>query len=82
LLIHCFPQAWIGDWWWTLFFAGYPLALTAAVVSWHVFEYPVLKLRNSFVIKHRPEGGLPTAITPSPITSEPKPAVKAAMTQV
>jgi peptidoglycan/LPS O-acetylase OafA/YrhL len=82
LLIHCFPQAWIGDWWWTLFFAGYPLALTAAVVSWHVFEYPVLKLRNSFVIKHRPEGGLPTAITPSPIASEPKPAVKAAMTQV
>jgi peptidoglycan/LPS O-acetylase OafA/YrhL len=65
LLIYCFPQAWIGDWWWTLFFAGYPLALTAAVVSWHLFEYPVLKLRNSFVIKHRPEGGLPAANIPS-----------------
>jgi peptidoglycan/LPS O-acetylase OafA/YrhL len=57
LLIHCFPEAWIGDRWWTLFFAGFPLALTAAVISWHSFEYPLLKLRNSFVIKHRPEGG-------------------------
>jgi peptidoglycan/LPS O-acetylase OafA/YrhL len=65
LLIHYFPAAWIGDWWWTLFFAGFPLALTAAVISWHLFEYPVLKLRNSFVIKHRPEGGFPTAIIPS-----------------
>jgi peptidoglycan/LPS O-acetylase OafA/YrhL len=65
LLIHYFPEAWIGDWWWTLFFAGFPLALTAAVISWHFFEYPVLKLRNSFVIKHRPEGGFPTAVIPS-----------------
>jgi peptidoglycan/LPS O-acetylase OafA/YrhL len=65
LLIHCFPQAWIGDQWWTLFFAGFPLVLTAAVISWHLFEYPVLRFRNSFVVKHRPEGGLPTAIIPS-----------------
>lgn len=57
LLIHYFPEAWIGDRWWTLFFAGFPLALTAAVISWHLFEYPSLKLRKSFVIKHRPEGG-------------------------
>ena len=55
LLIHFFPQAWTGDRWWTLFLAGYPVALTAAVISWHVFEYPVLKFRNSFVIKRRPE---------------------------
>jgi peptidoglycan/LPS O-acetylase OafA/YrhL len=58
LLIHYFPEAWIGDRWWTLFFAGFPLALTAAVISWHLIEYPTLKFRNSFVIKHRPEGGL------------------------
>ena len=58
LLIHYFPEAWAGDRWWTLFFAGFPLALTAAVISWHFFEYPTLKFRNSFVIKHRPEGGL------------------------
>jgi peptidoglycan/LPS O-acetylase OafA/YrhL len=58
LLIHCFPDAWTGDRWWTLFFAGFPLSLTAAVISWHLFEYPVLKLRNSFVIKHRQAGGL------------------------
>jgi peptidoglycan/LPS O-acetylase OafA/YrhL len=58
LLIHYFPEAWIGDRWWTLFFAGFPLALMAAVISWHLFEYPSLKLRKSFVIKHRPEGGL------------------------
>jgi peptidoglycan/LPS O-acetylase OafA/YrhL len=57
LLIHYFPEAWIGDKWWTLFFAGFPLALMAAVISWHLFEYPSLKLRKSFVIKHRPEGG-------------------------
>jgi peptidoglycan/LPS O-acetylase OafA/YrhL len=57
-LIHCFPEAWTGDRWWTLFFAGFPLSLTAAVISWHLFEYPVLKLRNSFVIKHRQAGGL------------------------
>jgi peptidoglycan/LPS O-acetylase OafA/YrhL len=55
LLIHFFPQAWTGDRWWTLFLAGFPVALTAAVISWHVFEYPVLKFRNSFVIKRRPE---------------------------
>jgi peptidoglycan/LPS O-acetylase OafA/YrhL len=58
LLIHYFPQAWSGDRWWTLFFAGFPLALTAAVISWHLIEYPTLRFRNSFVIKHRPEGGL------------------------
>lgn len=57
LLIHYFPEAWIGDRWWTLFFAGFPLALMAAVISWHLFEYPSLKLRSAFVIKHRPEGG-------------------------
>jgi len=57
LLIHYFPEAWIGDRWWTLFFAGFPLALMAAVISWHLFEYPSLKLRKSFVIKHRPGGG-------------------------
>jgi len=65
LLIHCFPEAWTGDRWWTLFFAGFPLSLTAAVISWHVFEYPALRFRNSFVVKHRPEGSLPTAIIPS-----------------
>jgi peptidoglycan/LPS O-acetylase OafA/YrhL len=79
LLIHYFPRAWIGDWWWTLFFAGFPLALTAAVISWHFFEYPALKLRNSFVIKHRPE---PSAIIPAR-QSETIPAVKVgAVTQV
>ncbi|WP_050044897.1 acyltransferase [Bradyrhizobium sp. LTSP849] len=57
LLIHYFPEAWIGNRWWTLFFAGFPLTLMAAVISWHVFEYPSLKLRRSFVVKHRPEGG-------------------------
>jgi peptidoglycan/LPS O-acetylase OafA/YrhL len=41
-----------------LFLAGFPLALTAAVVSWHLFEYPSLKFRKSFVIKHRREIGL------------------------
>jgi len=65
LLIHYFPQTWTGDWWWTLFFAGFSLALTAAVISWHLFEYPVLKLRNSFVVKHRPEVGLPTSSIPA-----------------
>jgi peptidoglycan/LPS O-acetylase OafA/YrhL len=58
LLIHYFPEAWTGDRWWTLFFAGFPLSVTAAVVSWHLFEFPALKLRNSFVVKHRPESGL------------------------
>ena len=57
LLIHYFPETWTGDRWWTLFFTGFPLSLTAAVISWHLFEYPVLKLRNSFVIKHRPDLG-------------------------
>jgi peptidoglycan/LPS O-acetylase OafA/YrhL len=57
LLIHYFPEAWIGDRWWTLFFAGFPLALTAAVISWHLFEYPALKLRNSFAIKHHGGSG-------------------------
>jgi peptidoglycan/LPS O-acetylase OafA/YrhL len=57
LLIHCFPDAWTGDRWWTLFLAGFPLSLAAAVISWHLFEYPVLKLRNSFVIKHRQADG-------------------------
>ena len=58
LLIHYFPEALTGDLWWMLFFAGFALSLTAAVISWHVLEYPVLKLRNSFVIRHRPESGL------------------------
>jgi len=75
LLIHCFPQAWTGDWWWTLFFAGFPLALTAAVISWHFFEYPTLKLRNSFVVKHRPEGSFTPTITGSR-QPETKPAAK------
>ncbi len=57
LLIHYFPETWTGERWWTLFFTGFPLSLAAAVTSWHLFEHPVLKLRNSFVIKHRPEGG-------------------------
>ncbi|MDB5653363.1 MAG: acyltransferase 3, partial [Tardiphaga sp.] len=59
LLIHCFPQAWTGAWWYTLFLAGFPVSLAAAVISWHLFEYPVLKLRNSFRIKHRPADNLP-----------------------
>jgi peptidoglycan/LPS O-acetylase OafA/YrhL len=58
LLIHYFPEARTSDLWWMLFFAGFALSLTAAVISWHVLEYPVLKLRNSFVIRHRPESGL------------------------
>ena len=58
LLIHYFPEALTGDLWWMLFFAGFPLSLTAAVISWHVLECPVLKHRNSFVINHRPESGL------------------------
>lgn len=57
LLIYCFPTAWTGERWWTLFLVGFPLSLTAAVISWHVFEYPALKLRKSFVIKHRGDGG-------------------------
>jgi len=58
LLIHMFPQTMTGELWWTLFFGGFALSLTAAVISWHVLEYPVLKFRNSFVIKHRPENGV------------------------
>jgi peptidoglycan/LPS O-acetylase OafA/YrhL len=64
LLIRYFPEAWTGDGWWTLFLVGFPLSLTAAVISWHLFEYPVLKFRNSFVIKHRPESG--TAVSGAP----------------
>jgi peptidoglycan/LPS O-acetylase OafA/YrhL len=73
LLIHYFPETWTGDRWWTLFFAGFPLALTAAVISWHFFEYPSLKLRNSFVIKHRPglEGRAPVANSRSPVRTAP-----------
>lgn len=55
LLIHCFPNAWTGSGWWTLFLVGFPLSLTAAVISWHLFEYPVLKFRNSFAVKRRDE---------------------------
>jgi peptidoglycan/LPS O-acetylase OafA/YrhL len=67
LLIHYFPQAWTGDRWWTLFLAGFPLALTAAVVSWHLIEYPVLKLRKrfSFAIHHRPDDSAPAAVMTS-----------------
>ena len=67
LLIHYFPQAWTGDRWWTLFFASFPLALTAAVVSWHLIEYPVLKLRKrfSFAINHRPGDSIPTGMISS-----------------
>jgi peptidoglycan/LPS O-acetylase OafA/YrhL len=65
LLIHYFPEHWTGDWWWTLFFAGFPLALAAAVMSWHLFEYPALKLRGSFAVKHRPEDGSPARNMPS-----------------
>ena len=66
LLIHTFPEAWTGDRWWTLFLVGFPLSLAAAVISWHLFEHPVLKLRNSFRIRHLPApdapiGGLPSA---------------------
>jgi peptidoglycan/LPS O-acetylase OafA/YrhL len=56
LLIHYFPELWTGPQWWTLFLVGFPLSLTAAVISWHLFEYPVLKLRNSFAIKRRQQG--------------------------
>ncbi|CAN5418904.1 acyltransferase [soil metagenome] len=66
LLIYCFPAVWTGGWWWTLFFAGFPLALAAAVLSWHLFEYPVLKLRNSFAIKRRPDSVLAPAIASPP----------------
>lgn len=58
LLIYCFPDLLTGDQWWMLFFGGFALSLTAAAISWHVLEHPVLKLRNSFVIRHRPESGL------------------------
>ena len=59
LLIHCFPHAWTGDHWWTLFLAGFPLSLLAAVISWHMFESPVLKFRNSFRFRHQPDRGAP-----------------------
>lgn len=55
LLVYLFPNAWTGDWWWTLFVVGFPVSLAAAMISWHVVEYPVLKLRKSFAIRHRPE---------------------------
>lgn len=73
LLIHYFPETWTGDRWWTLFFAGFPLALTAAMISWHFFEYPSLKFRNSFVIKHRPGPGgrAPVANSRSPVRTAP-----------
>jgi peptidoglycan/LPS O-acetylase OafA/YrhL len=67
-LIHYFPEAWTGERWWTLFFAGFPLALAAAVISWHLLEYPVLKLRRrySFAISRRPaDSSLPSAIISS-----------------
>jgi peptidoglycan/LPS O-acetylase OafA/YrhL len=73
-LIHTFPQAWTGDRWWTLFFAGFPLALTAAVISWHVIEYPVLKLRKrfSFAIHHRPGDSIAAGMNPSgPLLAKP-----------
>src|SRR3954471_13018691 len=48
LLVHSFPKAWTGQWWWTLFLVGFPVSLAAAMLSWHAVEYPVLKLRKSF----------------------------------
>jgi peptidoglycan/LPS O-acetylase OafA/YrhL len=64
LLIFFFPKTWSGEWWWTLFFVGYPVALAAAMFSWHVIEYPVLKLRKSFAIRHRPEDGPDSPLLP------------------
>lgn len=55
LLIYLFPNAWSGAWWWSLFIVGFPVSLAAAMISWHLVEYPVLKLRKSFAIRHRPE---------------------------
>lgn len=55
LLIHVIPNAWTGTWWWTLFFVGFPVSLAVAMISWHLVEYPVLKLRKSFAITRRPE---------------------------
>src|SRR6202034_2065170 len=72
LLIHYFPQAWTGDRWWTLFFAGFPLSLTAAVISWHLFEYPALKMRNSFVIRRRPEPGSDWKSVPAAQSVKPR----------
>jgi peptidoglycan/LPS O-acetylase OafA/YrhL len=57
LLVHYFPEVLTGDHWWLLFVGGLALSLMAAAISWHVIEYPVLRLRNSFVIRHRPESG-------------------------
>lgn len=68
LLIYCFPGAWTGDGWWTLFLAGFPLSLLAAVISWHLFEYPVLRFRNSFRVKHAPShGAAAIGLTPVPL---------------
>jgi peptidoglycan/LPS O-acetylase OafA/YrhL len=33
LLIHYFPEARTSDLWWMLFFAGFAISLTAAVIS-------------------------------------------------
>jgi peptidoglycan/LPS O-acetylase OafA/YrhL len=67
LLIYCFPAAWTGEGWWTLFLAGFPLSLLAAVISWHLFEYPVLKFRNSFRVKHAPvHGAAAIGLSPEP----------------
>ena len=72
LLIYCFPELLTGDQWWMLFFGGFALSLTAAAISWHVLEHPVLKLRNSFVIRHRSESGGATTLV-RPVT-EPRAA--------
>jgi peptidoglycan/LPS O-acetylase OafA/YrhL len=71
LLIYCFPQTWTGDGWWSLFLVGFPLSLLAAVISWHLFEYPVLKLRSSFRIKHQSERRSPAAVALSPALAQP-----------
>jgi peptidoglycan/LPS O-acetylase OafA/YrhL len=77
LLIHTFPQTMTGGSWWPLFFAGLALSLAAAVISWHALEYPVLKFRNSFVIKHRPESGLGAGdrVPPNSRTAAPIPPI-------
>jgi hypothetical protein len=50
-----------------LFFAGFPLAPTAAVISWHLIGYPALKLRKrfSFAINHRSGESIPTGMISS-----------------
>jgi peptidoglycan/LPS O-acetylase OafA/YrhL len=77
LLIYCFPQAWTGDGWWTLFLVGFPLSLLAAVISWHLFEYPVLKYRNSFRVKHAPDRQ-PAAVAFPPVLIRPMVELNAA----